>query len=131
MKKVAGTLRLDLAAYRELEAFAQLGTELDPATQKQLDRGARMVELLKQDQAKPMPVAHQVLLIKAAAEGLFDPFSTDKVRAIEADFIVFTDTEYPEFAEDLNTRKVMSDDNEKKFKEAVKRFIVSFKEKTK
>jgi F-type H+-transporting ATPase subunit alpha len=131
MKKVAGTLRLDLAAYRELEAFAQLGTELDPATQRQLDRGARMVELLKQDQAKPMPVQHQVLLIKAAAEGLFDTFSTDKVRQIEADFVIFTDTEYPEFSEELTTKKILGDDNEKKFKEAVKRFVISFKEKNK
>ena len=66
MKKVAGTLRLDLAAFRELEAFAQLGTELDPATQRQLDRGARMVSLLKQGQGVPMEVAEQVLMIKGA-----------------------------------------------------------------
>lgn len=131
MKKVAGTLRLDLAAYRELEAFSQLGTELDPATQRQLDRGARMVELLKQDQAKPMAVEHQVLAIKAAAEGIFDSFPTDKVRQIEADFTVFIDTEYPEFGEELTAKKILGDDNEKKFKAAVKRFVVSFKEKNK
>ena len=72
MKKVAGTLRLDLAAFRELEAFAQLGTELDPATQKQLDRGMRMVELLKQRQGAPLEVADQVLMIKGAGQGMLD-----------------------------------------------------------
>ena len=131
MKKVAGTLRLDLAAYRELEAFSQLGTELDPATQRQLDRGARMVELLKQDQAKPVAVEHQILLIKAAAEGIFDSFSTELVRQVEAEFIIFADTQYPEFNEELNTKKILGEDNEKKFKEAVKRFVISFKEKNK
>ena len=70
MKKIAGSLRLDLAAYRELEAFAQLGTELDKATQKQLDRGARLVELLKQPQYKPMPVEQQVMVIYAGTQGL-------------------------------------------------------------
>src|SRR5207237_5577618 len=68
MKKIAGSLRLDLAAYRELEAFAQLGTELDAATQKQLDRGARLVELLKQPQYKPMPVEQEVMVIYAATQ---------------------------------------------------------------
>src|SRR5205814_2663287 len=70
MKKIAGSLRLDLAAYRELEAFAQLGTELDAATQKQLDRGARLVELLKQPQFKPMPMEQQVIVIYAATQDL-------------------------------------------------------------
>src|SRR5678815_4565344 len=69
MKKIAGSLKLDLAAYRELEAFSQLGTDLDKATQRQLDRGARMVELLKQGQAQPLPVEHQVMMIKGAGEG--------------------------------------------------------------
>ena len=69
MKKVAGGLRLDLAAFRALEAFAQLGTDLDPATQAQLDRGYRMVELLKQPQYKPLPVADQVVILYAGTEG--------------------------------------------------------------
>ena len=70
MKKIAGSLRLDLAAYRELEAFAQLGTELDKATQAQLDRGARLVELLKQPQYQPMPVEQEVMVIYAGTQGL-------------------------------------------------------------
>ena len=83
MKKVAGTLRLDLAAYRELEAFAQLGTELDPATQRQLDRGARMVELLKQNQSAPLEVADQVLMIKGAGMGMLDSIPVDLVLTFE------------------------------------------------
>src|SRR5512145_3322016 len=83
MKKVAGTLRLDLAAFRELEAFAQLGTELDAATQRQLDRGARMVELLKQLQYSPMNVVDQVISIYAGTQGFFDPVPVDRVRAAE------------------------------------------------
>ncbi len=72
-----------------------------------------------------------MLLIKAAAEGIFDSFSTEKVRQIEAEFILFTDTEYPEFSEELHSKKILGDDNEKKFKEAVKRFVASFKDKNK
>jgi F-type H+-transporting ATPase subunit alpha len=83
MRKVAGSLRLDLAAYRALEAFAQLGTELDAATQKQLDRGARMVEVLKQGQYGPMEVADQVLVLYAGAQGHFDTIPVPRVRDFE------------------------------------------------
>jgi F-type H+-transporting ATPase subunit alpha len=83
MRKVAGSLRLDLAAYRELEAFAQLGTELDPATQKRLDRGARMVEILKQPQYHPMHVADQILVIFAGGRGHLDPVPLSRVREFE------------------------------------------------
>ena len=79
MKKIAGSLRLDLAAFRELEAFAQLGTELDKATQQQLDRGYRMVELLKQPQYVPMHVVDQVMSIYAGAKGYFDEVPVPKV----------------------------------------------------
>ncbi|MBI4617311.1 MAG: F0F1 ATP synthase subunit alpha, partial [Planctomycetes bacterium] len=87
MKKVAGGLRLDLAAFRELEAFAQLGTELDAATQAKLDRGARMVEVLKQGQAKPVHVTDQVLVIFAASEGHLDEVSLRNVQGWEKKFI--------------------------------------------
>jgi len=87
MKEVAGTLRLDLAAYRELEAFAQLGTELDKATQKQLDRGARMVELLKQPQYQPIDVIDQVLQIFAGSKGIYDELPLDKVQAFASDML--------------------------------------------
>ena len=128
MKKVAGTLRLDLAAYRELEAFTQLGTDLDPATQKQLDRGARMVELLKQGQAQPLEVAHQVLMIKGAGEGMLDGIPVAKVGEFEREFIAFIEGEYHELIEQLNGAKAFNDDGEKKFKEAVSRFVSKFKD---
>src|SRR6185312_17004567 len=89
MKQVAGGLRLDLAAFRELEAFAQLGTELDKATQSQLDRGYRMVEILKQPQFRPMHVADEVLIIYAAAKGYLDKVPRPQVSAWEEQFLRF------------------------------------------
>lgn len=89
MKKVAGSLRLDLAAFRELEAFAQLGTELDKATQQQLDRGYRMVELLKQPQFQPLPVADQVMSIYAGSKGYFDKVPVPKVQDAEKNMLQF------------------------------------------
>jgi len=85
MKEVAGSLRLDLAAYRELEAFAQLGTELDAASQRQLDRGARMVQLLKQDQYVPYDAIDQCIGIFAGTKGFLDNLPLDKVHAFEQD----------------------------------------------
>ena len=89
MKKVAGGLRLDLAAFRELEAFAQLGTELDKATQQQLDRGYRMVELLKQPQYQPMDVVDQVMSIYAGSEGYLDTVPIKEVSRWEEQFLAF------------------------------------------
>jgi F-type H+-transporting ATPase subunit alpha len=89
MKKVAGGLRLALAQFRELEAFAQLGTELDAATQQQLDRGYRMVELLKQGQYKPMETVDQVLIIFAGTRGYLDDVPRPKVAEWEQDFLTF------------------------------------------
>ena len=129
MKKVAGTLRLDLAAYRELEAFAQLGTELDPATQRQLDRGARMVELLKQGQAAPLDVVDQVALIKGAGEGMLDDVAVDKVGAFESDFVNFLHTEHAGLMNDVAKVREFTADTEQRFKDAVKRFRTLFKEK--
>ena len=89
MKEVAGSLRLDLAAYRELEAFAQLGTELDPASQRQLDRGARMVELLKQGQYQPYDAIDQAISIFAASKGLLDDLPVENVHAFEDDLLEY------------------------------------------
>ncbi len=87
MKKYAGSLRLDLAQFRELEAFAQMGTELDPATQKQLDRGLRLVEVLKQGQYVPMEAAEQVTIIYASTQGFIDKVPVEKVKDFEAKFM--------------------------------------------
>ncbi|UCD76121.1 MAG: F0F1 ATP synthase subunit alpha, partial [Phycisphaerales bacterium] len=87
MKEVAGSLRLDLAAYRELEAFAQLGTDLDAASQKQLDRGARMVQLLKQDQFIPYDAIDQCISIFSGSKGFLDDLSLEHVHPFEHDLI--------------------------------------------
>ena len=87
MKKVSGTLRLDLAQYRELEAFSKFGSDLDPSTQRQLNRGARLVEVLKQPQYQPVPVAEQVAMIHAATNGLVDDVPVNRIREFEAEFI--------------------------------------------
>src|SRR5205823_9522839 len=102
MKKVAGTLRLDLAAFRELEAFAQLGTELDTATQRQLDRGQRMVELLKQPQYKPYNVNEEVLSIFAGTRGFLDDVPVKDVPKFELALIKHFADEHPEIVETLD-----------------------------
>ncbi len=110
MKKIASTLRLDLAAFRELEAFAQLGTELDTATQRQLDRGQRMVELLKQGQYSPYPVAHQVVSIYAGAKGYLDELPLNQVNNFEAFMLKVIGDEYPEIVEEITDKGSISDE---------------------
>jgi F-type H+-transporting ATPase subunit alpha len=131
MKKIAGTLRLDLAAYRELEAFSQLGTELDPATQRQLDRGARMVELLKQGQAAPMDVIDQVLVIKGAGEGMLDDVEIDQVGTFEAEYVKFMHTEHGAVLTELAKAREFTPEIDTRVKDATKRFRTLFKEKAK
>ena len=110
MKKIASTLRLDLAAFRELEAFAQLGTELDAATQRQLDRGERMVELLKQGQYSPYPVTHQVLSIYAGSKGFMDELPVSSVNEFEGFLLKVLSDEYPEIVEEIDSRGAISDE---------------------
>jgi F-type H+-transporting ATPase subunit alpha len=110
MKKIAGSLRLDLAAFRELEAFAQLGTELDKATQQQLDRGYRMVELLKQPQYVPMNVVDQVMSIFAGAKGYFDPVPVEKVAEAEKEMLEFIKTEKSEVRDKLLEENALTDE---------------------
>ena len=102
--------RLDLAAFRELEAFSQLGTELDAATQRQLDRGARMVELLKQPQYSPYPVTQQVLSIYAGAKGFLDKLPVSQVLAFESFMLKVLGDEHSEVAEEITTGGAISDD---------------------
>jgi F-type H+/Na+-transporting ATPase subunit alpha len=101
MKKVAGSLRLDLAAFRDLEAFSQLGTELDAATQRQLDRGLRMVELLKQGQYKPYPIEDQVISIFAGAQGLCDDIPAPRVLDFEEQMLRNIHDHHPEIPEEI------------------------------
>ena len=122
MKKVAGTLRLDLAAFRELEAFAQLGTELDQATQRQLDRGQRMVELLKQPQYRPYPVSEQIVSLFAATQGFLDDLPVPQVRPFEEAMLKHFRDEYPEVLEELGRTGEMSSDLSDRIRQVIRDF---------
>jgi len=122
MKKVAGSLRLDLAAYRELEAFAQLGTELDKATQAQLDRGARLVELLKQPQFRPMPVEQEVIVIYSGTQGFLDDVPIARVQEFQNAFLQFIDAKYGGMRQLLAQQKELTADIESQLKQALKEF---------
>ncbi len=123
MKQVAGTLRLDLAQYRELAAFSQFGSELDKATQAQLARGARMVELLKQEQYKPMPVADQVLSLYAGVNGFLDDVPIKKVREFEAGLLEYIKDKHPKIREEVVSKKKIDDE----FGGQLKKIIGEFK----
>jgi F-type H+-transporting ATPase subunit alpha len=126
MRQVAGSLRLDLAAYRELEAFAQLGTELDPATQAKLDRGARMVELLKQPQYRPMHVVDQVLSIYAGTRGHLDPVPLDKVGAFEKFMLESVHKSHKEVWERIAQENAIPDEWRPKLDETIQRMREAF-----
>ncbi|HYM38186.1 MAG TPA: F0F1 ATP synthase subunit alpha [Nitrospiraceae bacterium] len=125
MKQVAGTLRLDLAQYREMAAFAQFGSELDKATQAQLARGVRMVELLKQGQYKPMPVADQVISIYAGTQGFLDDVAVDKVRQFEEDLLHYVTQHHPELRKEITSISKIDDAVASKLKQ----MITTFKQK--
>ncbi len=110
MKQVAGTLRLDLAQYREMAAFAQFGSDLDKATQAQLSRGVRMVELLKQEQYKPMPVADQVISIFAGVNGFIDNVPVDKIREFEQDLIAYIKEKHSTTRDEAKSKKKIDDE---------------------
>jgi len=127
MKKVAGGLRLDLAAFRELEAFAQLGTELDKATQSQLDRGYRMVELLKQPQFKPLHFADQVMSIYAGTKGYFDRVPVNRVAEAESELLRFMREQKSEVRDKIISSGALADDTEQALKNALVEFQQQFK----
>jgi F-type H+-transporting ATPase subunit alpha len=127
-KKVAGGLRLNLAAYRELEAFAQMGTELDKSTQAQLDRGARMVEILKQPQFAPMHVVDQVTIIYAGANGFLDRVPVAKVRDYEARLLHYVATNHQEFRDQLRETKTLDGEQEKEMSRILTEFTRAYQE---
>ncbi len=127
MKKVAGTLRLDLAQYRELAAFAQFGSDLDETTQKQLARGERLVELLKQGQYVPKDVIDQVLMIFAATKGLLDVAPTAKILEVETDLLDHLHSQHATLVESIRNDKAIKDDNAKALSEVVTKFLSSRK----
>jgi len=122
MKQVAGRLRLDYAQYRELEAFAQFASDLDAATQKQLARGQRIVEVLKQPQYRPMPVEQQIMVIYAVTNGFLDDVAAEKVRQWEADFLEFVGSSRPELGRTIRAKRALDDELTAELEKAIEDF---------
>jgi len=122
MKKVAGTLKLDLAQFRELEAFAQFGSDLDDATKKQIERGKRAVEVLKQAQYEPMAVEDQVVVLYALTRGHMDEVPTEEIKEFESRLIAYARTHAKKFYQDLKATKFWTDASEKELEKAIKEF---------
>jgi F-type H+-transporting ATPase subunit alpha len=126
MKKVAGTLRLDLAAYRELQAFSQFGSDLDKSTLARLNRGARTMEILKQDVNMPMPVEKQVISIYSAVRGHLDDIPVGDILRFEKEFHAYLDSNSPEIGKSIRDTKDLAGDNEKALVDAINKFKKSF-----
>ncbi|PKN12287.1 MAG: F0F1 ATP synthase subunit alpha [Deltaproteobacteria bacterium HGW-Deltaproteobacteria-4] len=126
MKQVAGTLRLALAQYREMAAFAQFGSDLDAATQRQLNRGARLVEILKQPQYRPLPIEKQVLVIYAANNGYLDQYPVTSVGRYEQELVSFMDAQHAAILSDINQKKAIDADIEARLKAALEDFKGQF-----
>jgi F-type H+-transporting ATPase subunit alpha len=131
MKQVAGQLRLDLAQYRELVTFAQFGTELDRASQAQLDRGVRLTEILKQDQYKPIPVEKQILIVYAGNRGLIDEFQVDEIREYEKRLYAYFETEHPDILKSIAEHKEISADLDEAIGQNISVFNQKFKQEIK
>jgi len=128
MKQVAGTLRLDLAQYRELEAFAAFGSDLDKATQRQLTRGARLVEILKQPQYQPLVMEKQVTILYAGTRGYLDKYPLDVLAKYEAGLYSFIENNHPQVFSDLKEKQAIDDDLDSKMAEALKAYDEEFKD---
>ena len=126
MKQVAGTLRLDLAQYREKEAFAQFGSDLDQATQKQLARGQRLVEILKQPQYQPMPWVDQAISIFAATNGFLDDQPINKLSKFESEFLTFIQTKKADLRKSIEEKEMIDETAEKDLKSALNEFAEAF-----
>src|SRR5579872_1112605 len=126
MRQVAGSLRLDLAQYRELAAFAQFGSELDKASQDQLNRGKRLVEILKQPQFQPLPVEKQVLIIFAGVNAYLDDLPLEQCRPFEDELYRVLDNSYADILQEIREKKVLSDDLKNRINDALKTFKERF-----
>ena len=129
MKQVAGTLRLDLAQYREMAAFAQFGSDLDKTTQMQLSRGQRLVEILKQDQYVPLPVEKQVVIVFAAVNGFLDEYSISELKQYETELYEFMESVHPEVGREILEKKKLDDEITGKLKDALTEFKDRFANK--
>ena len=127
MKKVAGTLKLDLAQFRELEAFSQFGSDLDEATKRQLERGKRAVEVLKQPQYSPVGTTRQVVTLYALTKGYMDTVAIDKIQEFEEALGDYTEVNAKDFYKDVETTKMWTDGSEASLKSAIESFVKTFK----
>ena len=125
-KQVSGTLRLDLASFRELQAFAQFASDLDDHTRAQLERGQRMVEVLKQGPYAPVPIEKQVVIIFAGANGFLDDIPVASVTKFEAGLMPFMDAKYSNILESIRNEKKISDDTDAELRKALEDFKASF-----
>jgi F-type H+/Na+-transporting ATPase subunit alpha len=126
MKQVGGTLKLDLAQYREMAAFAQFGSELDPASQRLLHRGERLTEMLKQNQYDPLPMEKEVLIIFAANEGYFDKLEVSQVKPFESALYTFIEARHKGLLDDIRSKREISDDTRKGLLAALDQFMETF-----
>ena len=126
MKQVAGMLRLELAQYRELAAFAQFGSELDKATQQQLNRGIRLVEILKQPQYQPLPMERQISIIYAGTRGFLDKYPVDVLAEYEVQLYRFMESKYPEVLAEIKEKKEFTPDLDSRMKAAMAEFDTAF-----
>ena len=126
MRQVAGSMRLDLAQYRELAAFAQFGSDLDAATQRQLNRGRRLVEILKQDQYEPLPIEKQVTILYAAVNGFVDQLEESKLKRYESELFRFLEQRHPQVLKSIAEKKQLSDDVKEGLNAALEQFKNEF-----
>jgi F-type H+-transporting ATPase subunit alpha len=126
MKQVAGSLRLDLAQYREMVAFAQFGSDLDKATQAQLARGARLVEALKQGQYRPLPVERQIALIYAGVNGWLDEIPVEAIGRFEREFYDFLDSQYPDIGQMIREKRELDDSIQERLNKSLEDFKERF-----
>ena len=126
MKKISAPIRVELAQYRELAAFAQFGSELDDDTKEKLAQGERIKEILKQPQYKPMPVQYQVIIIYAATNKYLLDVAVSDITRFESELFEFIDTKYPEIPASIAKDKVISDENEETLKKAITEFKEQF-----
>ena len=125
-KQVGSTLKLDLAQYRELAAFAQFGSDLDKVTQQQLNRGQRLTELLKQPQFQPLTAAQQVAILFAGTQGLLDDVEVGDIKAFETGYYPFLDSAHPDILSDITTKKALDDDLRNRLKDAINEYKADF-----
>jgi len=126
MKKVAGSLKLELAQYRDLAAFAQFGSELDKDTRQRLEQGERIMELLKQPQYSPVSVEHQVIIFYVAINKYLSDIPVNRIRQFEKEFLQYVDNNYPDIVESIRETKDLTENTEKRITEAVHEFKKSF-----